>query len=82
MKMSLELNEQSEVGTPHSIPYNDEDRKCVECHKLLSGYNKSDRCHCHGVTEETMIASPIRRVNIKKRMDEETKKVKLWMQTY
>ena len=82
MRMSLELNEQTEVGMPKDTRYNRYKRKCIECHKLLSGYNTSNRCFSHGVTEETMFSDPIRRVSIKQRMDEETKKVKLWMQNY
>ena len=81
MRMSLELNEQVDVGIPKDIRYNNHRRKCVECHKVLSGYNASNRCYCHGVTEETMISNPIRRVSIKQRTDEE-KKVFQWMQTY
>ena len=78
----MKMSEQAEVGIPHQVPYNDKKRKCVECGYPLSGYNKADRCNCHGVTEETMISNPIHRVSIKQRMNEETKKVKLWMQTY
>ena len=80
--MSLELNQQADVGYPKDARYNNHRRKCVECHKVLSGYNASNRCYCHGVDEETMISNPIHRTIIKNRMEEETKKVKLWMQNY
>lgn len=76
----FEANNAAETGHPHEVPYDEKKRRCVECKKPLSGYNASNRCYSHGVTEETIISNPIRRVSIEKRMKE--KKVLLWMQTY
>lgn len=77
----FEANNAIETGHPHEKQYNDKKRKCVECRKPLSGYNHDDRCFSHRVTEEEVFHKR-RRTAVKQRMDEETKKVKLWMQTY